>query len=136
MNSPVRLGVFSCSFTPTGFYRGFEAFPVLEPWAVRSLSLPSCSFQFICLQKSDDLVLQLLPCCASSPPQLPVSAPPTSLNECFSFNSLVVRLPYSSIFWQFWYFLFLNLLSFWLCEKAKCTYLPVPPSWLEVCIIF
>ena len=36
--------------------------------------------------------------------QLPISAPPTRLNECFFFNSLVVRLPYSSIFWQFWMF--------------------------------
>ena len=33
---------------------------------------------------------------------LPVSTPPTSLDECFFFNSLVVRLSYSSIFWQFW----------------------------------
>ena len=32
---------------------------------------------------------------------LPISAPPTSLDECFFFNSLVVGLLYSSIFWQF-----------------------------------
>ena len=44
----------------------------------------------------------------SSPPQLPVSAPPTGLNECFFFISLVVGLPYSSIFCQFCCFLFLN----------------------------
>ena len=31
------------------------------------------------------LVLQPLPCCTSSPPQLPDSTPPTSLNECFFF---------------------------------------------------
>ena len=36
--------------------------------------------------------------------QLPISAPPTSLDECFFFNSLVVGLPYSLIFWQFWLF--------------------------------
>ena len=56
--------------------------------------------------------------------RLPISAPPTSLNECF-FNSLVVGLPYNLIFWQFWSFLFLNLwLSFfWLCEEAKCIHL-------------
>ena len=41
-----------------------------------------------------------------------VSTPPTGLNGCFFFNSLVVGLPYSSIFWHFWLFLFLNLLSF------------------------
>ena len=41
-------------------------------------------------------------------PRLPASAPPTSLDECFFFISLVVRLPYSSIFCQFLLFLFLN----------------------------
>ena len=40
--------------------------------------------------------------------QLPVSAPPTGLDECFFCNSLVVGLPYSSIFWQFWLFFVLN----------------------------
>ena len=40
--------------------------------------------------------------------KLRISAPPTSLDECVFFNSLVVRLPYSSIFCQFWLFLFLN----------------------------
>ena len=45
------------------------------------------------------LVLQPLPCCES------ISAPPTGLDECVFFNSLVVRLPYSLIFCQFWLFL-------------------------------
>ena len=55
----------------------------------------------------------------------PVSAPPTGLDECFFFISLVVRLPYSSIFCQFWlFFVFKLLLSFfWLCEEAQCVYL-------------
>ena len=35
---------------------------------------------------------------ASVSPPLRVSTPPTSLNECDFFNSLVVRLPYSLIF--------------------------------------
>ena len=39
---------------------------------------------------------------------VPVSAPPTGLDKCFFFISLVVGLPYSSIFCQFWLFLFLN----------------------------
>ena len=69
-------------------------------------------------------VCQLLPCRKSSPPRLPVSAPPSSLDECF-FISLVVGLPYSSIFCQFWlFFAFKLLLSFfWLCEEAQCVYL-------------
>ena len=37
-------------------------------------------------------------CRVSSPPQLPDTILPTSLDECFVFNSLVVRLPCSSIF--------------------------------------
>ena len=56
--------------------------------------------------------------------RLPVSAPPTGLGECFFFISLVVRLPYSSIFWQLWLFFVFKLLSFfWLCKEAQCVYL-------------
>ena len=68
-------------------------------------------------------------------PQLPVSVPLTSLDECFFFLFLVVRLPYSSIFCQFWlFFIFKLLLSFfWLCEEAQCVYLHVhlgqKPLW-------
>ena len=40
-------------------------------------------------------------------PWLLISAPPTCLDECFFFNYLVVGLPYSSIFWEFWLVLFL-----------------------------
>ena len=56
---------------------------------------------------------------------LPISAPPTGLDECFFFISLVVGLPCSSIFCQFWlFFVFKLLLSFfWLCEEAQCVYL-------------
>ena len=48
------------------------------------------------------------------------SAPPTSLDECFFFNSLVVRLPYCSMSVRSGCFLFLNLLLFffWLCKEA------------------
>ena len=54
-----------------------------------------------------------------------VCAPPTGLDECFFFISLVVGLPYSSIFCQFWlFFVFKLLLSFfWLCEEAQYVYL-------------
>ena len=53
---------------------------------------------------------------------LPISTPPTGLDECLFFNSLVVGLPYSSIFCQFWlFFIFKFVLSFfWLCEEAPC----------------
>ena len=61
--------------------------------------------------------------------QWPISAPPSSLDECLFFNSWVVGLPYISIFCEFWYIyillLFLNLLLsfFWLCEDAQYVYL-------------
>ena len=69
-----------------------------------------------------DLPATALPRVLSTP--LPVSAPPTDLDECFFFISLVVRLPYSSIFCQFWWFFVFKLLSFfWLCEEVQCVYL-------------
>ena len=49
-------------------------------------------------------VLQPPLCWESSLPQLPICTPPTRLDDCFFFNSLVVWLPYSSIFWQLWLF--------------------------------
>ena len=74
----------------------------------------------------------LPPCWVHQPPsalppilstRLPVSAPPTGLDTGFFFISLVVRLPYSSIFCQFWLFFVFELLFFWLCEEAQCVYL-------------
>ena len=109
-------------------------FPALKLWVARSVSLPSCSSWFICTQIWD------LPLCQPPPhpprssshhfaasPVRPAASPRPSypLDECFFFISLVVGLPYSSIFWQFWVFLFLNVLLslFWLCEEAQCVYL-------------
>ena len=64
--------------------------------------------------------------------QLPVPTPPTSLDECF-FNSLVVGLPYSLIFWQFWlFFVFKFVVVFLLVVQGGRVYLPTPPPWLEV----
>ena len=62
---------------------------------------------------------------------LPVSAPPTGLDECFFFISLVVGLPCGSICCQFWlFFVFKLLLSFfWLCEEAQCVYLRLHLGW-------
>ena len=123
-----EAGNFSCCRSSHRLFQS-EAlslyFPTLESWVAWSVSLPSCSSWIICTQVWDRLTLQLPPCCESFPPWLAVSAPPTSLDECFFFNSLVVRFPYSSIFWQFWLFIFLNLLLslFWLCEEAKYNYL-------------
>ena len=77
-------------------------------------------------------VRQPPPCSESSPPWLPVWAPPTSLDECFFFISLVVGLPYSSIFCQFWLFFVLIVVVLLLVVRGGPVYLPTPPSWLEV----
>ena len=59
--------------------------------------------------------------------------PPTSLDECFFFNSLVVGLPYSSILWQFWlFFVFKFVIVLILVVRGYNVYLLTPPSWLEV----
>ena len=56
---------------------------------------------------------------------LPVFASPTGPDECFFFIYLVVRLPYSLIFCQFWlFFVFKLLLSFFCCARrhSESTY--------------
>ena len=114
-----ETGSFSRHYNPHKFLQLY--FPTLEIWAARCVLLPSCSSWFICMQMWDHPVCQLpprpsgLPAAALwqvlfvPPPWLPVSALSTSLNECFSFNSLVVGLPYSSFFWQFWLFFVFKL---------------------------
>ena len=64
--------------------------------------------------------------------RLPVSIPPASLDECFLFNSLVVGLPYSSIFCQFWLFFVFKFVVVLLVVRGGAVCLPTPPSWLEV----
>ena len=102
---------------------GWECLPPLQPPQVfTARGFEAFFFQTGTL--SWEVCVAPQPCLMYSPPQVPVSALPISLNECFLFNSLkldfhTVRFSSSSV-----YFLFLNLLlSFWLCEEAKCIYL-------------
>ena len=83
-------------------------------------------------------VQEPLPCRESSLPRLPISAPPTSLDECFFCIFLVLGLSYSSIFCQSWlFFVFKLLLSFfWLCEEAQCVYLCLHLGWKSTLGIF
>ena len=145
-NSPVRLGVSpAAASTPTGvFNQRFEALfshagalgcvvCFAPPWLlpvylcvnVGTRGLLAAVLPAPLHNLPPRSVRQLPPCCQSPPPRLPVSAPPTGLDECFFFISLVVGLPYSSIFCQFWlFFVFKLLLSFFrLCEEAQCVYL-------------
>ena len=74
-------------------------------------------------------------CCESSLPQLPVSTPPTSLDECLFFFFLVVGLPYSLIFCEFWLFFVFKLLSFFDCARrhSVSTYVSIlAGSQLEI----
>ena len=105
--------------------RGLSHYPVVPP----SLSAFECETTH---STSHHLTQSASHCLAVSPfPAAAVSAPLIGLDECFFFNSLVVRLPYGSIFCQFWLFLFLNLLFsfFWLCKEAQCIYLCLRFGW-------
>ena len=135
----MRLGVSSAATsTPTGVFN--QRFEALFPRAgalgcVVCFAPPLFLPVYLCVNVGPRVLLaaalpprwvcQPLRCRNSSPPRLPISAPPTGLDECFFFISLVVRLPYSSIFCQFWlFFVFKLLLSFFcLCKEAQCVYL-------------
>ena len=115
------------SFIPLPFFPvylcanvGLQGLPATTLWGLLAVAWPAPFHNL-----PPRWVHQPPPCCESSPPSLPVSAPPTGLGEYFFFISLVVGLPYSSIFCQFWlFFVFKLLLSFfWLCEEAQCVYL-------------
>ena len=125
-----EAGSFSYCSNPQSFLQSEILrlhFSALEPWVAWSVSLPICSSLFICTQMWDLPVCQTPPCHKSST-QLLVSATVTGLDESFFFNSLVVELPYSSIFLQVWLFFVFKLLFsfFWLCKEAKCIYLHLP----------
>ena len=149
MNSPVMLGVSpAAASTPTGvFNQWFEAlFPLAGALGCEvCFAPPSFLLVYLCVNvgpqglpatASCSLVF-LVPQSATSlgPPAaglqrilstwLPVSTPSTGLDECFFFISLIVGLPYSSIFCQFWLFFVLKLLLYFfcLCLEAQCIYL-------------
>ena len=66
--------------------------------------------------------------------RLPISAPPTSLDECLFFNSWLSDFHTVQFSVSSGCFLFLNLLSFfWLCEEAQCVYLRLHLGWKSCC---
>ena len=156
-NSPVRLGVSPAAATATGFFsagsflslcwdlglRGLFHVPAVPPGlsmcecgATGSAShhlvgSASCSLACPVPQSTTSLGLPATALLQVLSPRLPISAPPTGLDECFFFISLVVRLPYSSIFCQFWLVFIVKLLLsfFWLCKGAECVYLRLHLGW-------
>ena len=64
---------------------------------------------------------------------LPICIPPTGLNECFFFISLVVGLLYISVFCQFWLiFVFKFIVVLLLVVWGDTVYVPTPQYWPEV----
>ena len=110
--------------------RGFEAFFFCTETLGCVVCLTPQLFLSVYLHTNGGPPATTLLCILSA--WLPISAPPTSVNECF-FNSLVVGLPYSSIFWQFWLvFVFKFVVVLLLVVQGGKIYLPMPPSSLEV----
>ena len=145
--SPVRLGVSPVASTPTGVFS--QMFWGLFPYTGTLgyvVWLASSYFSwFICTQMWDHPLHQLPPCppwssswCfALSPvhPGCPSPPHPPGVDECFFFISLLVRFPYSLIFWKFWlFFVFKCCCPSFGCARRQS--LPMPSSWLEVQLIF
>ena len=116
-----EAGSFSHHCTPHWFFQSEVLrlyFPMLEPSVAWSISIRSCSSQFICRHKWDHPVCQQLPYHESSLPLLPVWMHVSSVTPWLS-DFHTVQFSGSS-----GCFLFSSLLSFfWLCEKAQCIYL-------------
>ena len=103
-------------------------------------ALPRCFFWFLSRTWMWDCPFPLLPllcyhhlASAAPRPLHPGSTLPTCLDECFFFKSLVVGLPYSLIFWQFWFYVFRLIVILLMVVQGGKACLPTPPSWLEVC---
>ena len=131
-------GSFSWCLSPYNFLQPEVLrlyFPVLECSGNAGMRCMVCLttqlfFGFIHMEMWDHLVHRH--CHAEA-----LSAPPASVEERFLFNSLVVRLPYSLIFWQFWvFFVFKFVVVLLLVVQEGKVYLRPPPCWLEVCFGF
>ena len=81
-------GISHSPGVPPGFYVPHVNVGLPVPWATTTASLQPPHY---CNT-------------TSTPPQLCPSCMNTRLDEYLFFKSLVVRPPYSSIFWQFWLF--------------------------------
>ena len=117
-----EVGSSACCFKPYRFFQS-EVLMLYSPCWNPGLYDLSCSQLFLLVYPHANVGLPALPATAL----LPISAPPTSLDECFFFNSLVVRLPYSLIFWQFWlFFIFKFVVVLLLVVQGGKVYLPMP----------
>ena len=137
-----EAGSFSRQHNPHRFFQSGVLrlyFPTLEPWVAWSVLLPSFPpglFAHKCgitCSVSCHLALSASQCLATGLLCLAAHLCPSYQFGCFFFNSLVVRLPYSSIFCQFWLFLiFKFVVVLLLVVRGGTVCLPMPPSWPEV----
>ena len=132
-DSPVRLAVSPIASTPTGIYsQRYRSFPS-QHWNPGLHGLSPQLFLVVYLHTNvrfPSPPATALPRVLSA--QLPISAPPASLDECLFFNTLVVRLPYSLILGKFWlFFVFKLAVVLLLVVRGSEAYLPMPPSWPE-----
>ena len=142
-----EAGSFSHCLNPHLFFQSEVLrlyFPVLKSWVVRSVSLPSCCSQFICMHMWGHLHHQ-----PPHPQHPPATALPIVLStqpSCPSLPLLLVWMNVSSL--SSWLldpynqvqfsassgcFLFLKLLlSFFWFVRGGTVCLPMPPSWPEI----
>ena len=135
MNSPVKLWVCPTTTTPTGFYtQSFWGFSPLHwesglPGLSRSPVVPPGLSAGKCgtaQSSSHQLAMSFL-----QPGFLSLLLLPVWMNV--SSLTLVIRLPYSSIFRQFWLvFVFKFVVVLLLVVQGSKLCLPIPPSWPEV----
>ena len=142
MNSPVMLGVSPAAPTPTGFFSQ-RPWDFISPHWNPGLCILSCSpvvppglsaCKCGIAQPASHLLLWSSSCSPATSPLHPAARlHPSYQSGCFFFNSLVVKLPYSSIFPHFWlFFVFIFFVVLLLVVQKGKVYLPSPPSWLEV----
>ena len=110
MNSPVRLGVSPAAASTSMVFsiRGLRLyFPALGLWVVWSVTQStSCCFAHPTPQSTTSLGLPAAALPQVLSIQLPISAPPSGLDERFFFISLVVGLPIQFNFLSFSVFCF------------------------------
>ena len=137
-NSPVEAGSFSCCLNPHRFLQLEVSFSCPGTLGCADCFPPQL---FLLVYLHTNVGLPTLPAAISPCPPaialpqvlsawLPASAPPTGLDECFFFNFFVIRLPYSSIFCQFWLlFVFKFVVVLLLVVRGGTVYLAKPPSF-------
>ena len=124
--SHVRLGVSPAVATPAIVYSLL--------WVFRFLFHQSCLAHAVYHLAMSPLSQPYLPfvVCHLALCILSLSFPPSSFGECFFFNSLVVSVPCSLIFRQFWFIVFRLVVILLLLVWGSEAFLSTPPSWLEL----